>query len=206
MEFRKFSAHMILGIVVGVMVVLRVVWGFVGTRYARFGSFLFSPAAVVRYVREAVVGSGQRHAGHNPGSSCAIFAMLALVGLVVAMGLPASNGIEAVEELHEIASYALLAVIVVHVAGVVLYTVRHRENVTLSMIDGFKEGSPTDAIRSSRPLAAWALVAAVVLLTAGLFRNHDRAKGLTKLPVLGTVIQLGEHEHNEQGEEDGHER
>ncbi len=209
-ESSIFSAHMILGIVVGVMVVLRVVWGFVGTRYARFGSFLFGPATVVRYVREAVAGSGQRHTGHNPGSSYAIFAMLALVGLVVATGLLVSNGSEAVGELHEIASYALLAVIVVHVAGVVLYTVQRRENITLGMIDGFKEGSPADAISSNRPIAAWALVAAVVLLTAGLFRNYDRSKGITKFPVLGTVIQLGEHEENEQGEEegeeDGHER
>ena len=209
-ESSTFSAHMIIGIVVGIMVALRIVWGFVGTRYARFGSFLFSPTAVVRYTKEAVAGSGQRHTGHNPGSSYAIFAMLALVGVVVATGLLMSNGSEAFEGLHEIASYALLAVIVVHIAGVVFYTLQHRENVTLSMIDGIKEGSPKDAISSSRPLAAWTFVVLVVLLTAGLFRNYDRARGLTKLPVFGTVIQLGEHEENEQGEEegeeDGHER
>ena len=187
-----FSAHMILGIVLGLMVVLRVIWGFVGTMYACFGSFLFSPSTVVKYVKDAFAGSGRRYVGHNPGSSYAIFAMLALVGLVVTTGLLVSSGNEATEELHEIASYALLAVIMVHVVGVIWYTVRHRENITLSMITGIKEGSPTEAIRSSRPLAAWVFVAAVGFLAVGLFRNHDRLKGQTKLPILGTVIQLDE--------------
>jgi len=194
-----FSAHMILGIVLGLMVVLRVIWGFVGTRYACFDSFLFSPSTVVKYVKDAIAGSGQLYLGHNPGSSYAIFAMLALVGLVVTTGLLVSSGNEAAKELHEIASYALLAVIVVHVVGVILYTMRHRENITLSMITGIKEGSPAEAIRSSRPLVAWVFVAAVGFLAVGLFRNHDRSKGLTKLPILGTVIQLGEHEERGQG-------
>jgi cytochrome bd-type quinol oxidase subunit 2 len=152
----------------------------------------------VKYVKDAFAGSGQRYVGHNPGSSYAIFAMLALVGLVVTTGLLVSSGNEAAEELHEIASYALLAVIMVHVVGVIWYTVRHRENITLSMITGIKEGSPTEAIRSSRPLAAWVFVAAVGFLAVGLFRNHDRLKGQTKLPILGTVIQL-------DGEEGGQE-
>lgn len=197
-----FSFHMILGIVLGVMLVMRVFWGFVGTTYARFDSFLFSPAAVAQYVKEAVTGSGQRHTGHNPGSSYAIFAMLALVALIVATGLLVPNGSEVAEELHEIASYALLAVIAIHIIGVVVYTARHRKNITMSMIDGTKDGSPSEAIRSSRPLTAWLMVAAVVLLTAGLFRNYDRAGGLTTLPIIGTVIYLGENEAEDNERDD----
>ena len=48
-----FMIHMILGIVLGLMVVMRVVWGVVGSRYARFGSFLFSPSKVLSYVQGA---------------------------------------------------------------------------------------------------------------------------------------------------------
>jgi cytochrome b len=68
-----FSAHMILGIVLGVMVVLRIVWGFVGTRHARFTSFLFSPVSLMRYVLGALKSSEPRSIGHNAGSSYAIF-------------------------------------------------------------------------------------------------------------------------------------
>ena len=64
-----FMIHMILGIVLGLMVAMRVVWGFVGSRYALFDSFLFSPAKVLSYIRGAFTGQERQYVGHNPGSS-----------------------------------------------------------------------------------------------------------------------------------------
>lgn len=189
-----FMIHMILGIVLGLMVAMRVAWGFVGSRYARFGSFLFSPVKVLSYIRGAFTRQERQYVGHNPGSSYGIFAMLILLGMAVATGLMMSGGNEAAEELHTASSYALLAVVGVHLIGVVWYSVRHRENITLSMITGTKVGESADAIPSSRPLAALVFVAAVGIVTAGLFQNFDRTKGQTKLPFLNTVIPLGEVE------------
>jgi cytochrome b len=146
-----FSAHMIVGIVIGVLVVMRVVWGFVGSRYARFASFMHSPASVMSYVQGAFTGRDERQIGHNPGSSYAIFAMLLLSGLTVVTGLMMSFGIEEGEELHAASAYTLAAVVAVHVVGVVWYSIRHRENITLSMITGKKEGELSDAIYSSHP-------------------------------------------------------
>jgi cytochrome b len=190
-----FPVHMLLGIVLGAMVVLRLIWGFTGSRHARFDAFLFTPATVWKYVKSALTATEPRYVGHNPGSSYAILAMLVLLGVVVATGLLMSSGSEAAEELHSVAAYALLAVVVVHVLGVGWHTIRHRENISLSMITGRKEASPDDAIPSSRPLAALAFVAIIGFLAVGLFRNYDPAKSQTSLPFLNTVIHLGEGEH-----------
>jgi cytochrome b len=103
-----FAVHMLLGAVMGLMVVLRVLWGFVGSRYARFGSFAFGPGDVLAYLKGTVSGEGKRYIGHNPGSSVAIWAMLGLtLGLGVSGALMSTN--EALEEVHEVLAYALLA-------------------------------------------------------------------------------------------------
>jgi cytochrome b len=189
-----FAVHMIIGIVVGFMVVLRVVWGFVGSKYARFGSFLYSPLRVLNYMRGAFTGAEQRHLGHNPSSSYAIFAMLFLTCMAVFTGLMMSFGLEAGEELHEALSYALAAVVAVHVLGVVWYSARQRENITLSMITGTKAGDPDAAIPSSHPIVGVVFLVAVIVITGGLLKNYDQASGQTKLPFLNTVIPLGEGE------------
>ena len=116
----------------------------------------------------------RQYVGHNPGSSYGIFAMLILLGMAVVTGLMMSGGNEAAEELHAASSYALVAVVAVHLIGVVWYSVRHRENITLSMITGTKAGEPDDAIPSSRPIAALVFVAVVGIVTVGLFQNFDR--------------------------------
>jgi cytochrome b len=185
-----------IGIVLGALLVLRLLWGFVGTRYARFGSFLFGPAAVAKYLKGVVTGKSDRHVGHNPASSWANFVMYAGVAAVVGSGLMISGGNEAFEEVHQVAVYALLAVAAVHVAGVVVHTVRQRENITLSMITGRKNAEEQAAIRSAAPVPALLLLASMALLGGGLLRNYDPATKRTVLPLVGTSIGLGEAEHD----------
>lgn len=188
-----FMIHMILGIVLGLIVALRVVWGVIGSRYARFNSFLFSPAKVLDYFRSAFTGKEEReHIGHNPGSSYGIFAMLFLLGMAAVSGLLMTGGNEFAEELHTASSYALLAVVAVHITGVIWYSIRHGENITLSMVTGTKFGEPSEAIPSNRPIAALVFIAVVAFVTVSLFQSFDRTKGQTKLPFLNTVITLGE--------------
>ncbi len=191
-ESSWFQAHMILGVVLGLMLVFRIGWGIVGSRYARFGSFLFGPRDLWNYLRGAFTGNDHRFVGHNPGSAYGILVMLFLLGTVVVTGLAMSGGNEAVEELHEIAAYALMAVIVIHIVGVMWYSVRHRENLTLSMFTGSKMGEPNDAISSSRPISALVFVALVVYVTLSLFQNYDQTKHQTRLPFVNTLVTLGE--------------
>lgn len=201
-EGRLFPGHMLLGAVAALLVVLRVVWGLLGSRYARFGSFAFGPASVLEYARGIFTGEGRHHLGHNPGSSVAIFGMLALtLGVAVTGALMSSFG-DVVKELHEVLAYSLIGVAGVHVLGVIVHTVRRRENITLAMIDGHKAGEPAQAIRSSHPLVAAALLGLTAMWSAALVRGYDGASRSVVLPGLGTRLALGEAEQQEGGGRD----
>lgn len=194
-----FPYHSIIGLTLALMVTLRLVWGVAGTRYARFRSFLFMPDKVVAYAAGVFTGKGPRHIGHNPGSAYAIFTMLALMLALAVTGVMMGRGNESVEELHEYFAYAMLAVIAAHVVGVVVHSVRHRENIVASMVHGHKAAEADDAIRSSRPLVAIAFLAVTGLWAAGLLRNYDATAQTTTLPLLGTALQLGEGEDEAEG-------
>lgn len=203
-----FPYHAIIGLVLGAMVALRIVWGIAGTRWARFGSFVFGPGEVARYTIGALVGGGKRYIGHNPGSAVAIFAMLALMLGLAVTGTMMARGNEGPEELHELMAYAMCAVVGVHILGVVLHTVRHRENLTLSMIRGTKDVDAAEGIGSSRPVTAVVFLALVGSLAAGLLRNYDAAAKSTTVPLVGMVLQVGEAESEEGqgGRTEEHER
>lgn len=195
-----YPYHAILGLGIAFMVALRVVWGFVGTRHARFRSFVFGPGAVLSYFRTVVTGTGATHAGHNPASAYAIFAILALVVAQATTGVLLATGNEGAKELHELVAYALLGVVGAHIAGVVLHTLRHRENITGSMIHGRKEGAEDHAIGSARPVAG----VVFLVLTAGwlgaILSGYDASTRTARFPLLGTVLSLGEAE-DEHGDE-----
>ncbi len=202
-----FPYHAVIGLTLGAIVVVRIVWGFIGTRHARFGSFAFGPVAVLGYLRDALVGGGRRHAGHNPGSAWAIFAMLFLVLGLGATGVMMGRGYEGVKEVHEVLAYTMLGVVGLHLLGVVFHTVRHRENIALSMIRGTKTGAPGDAIRSARPVAGLVVLAVIGGWAFALVRNYDAATRTTTVPIWGASLQLGEGEGREGGEGGGgHER
>ena len=184
-----FQIHMLLGLIATFLVILRVIWGIVGTRYARFGSFIFGPGELFSYMRGVFRRAGERHVGHNPGSAYAIYAMLLLsLGLAVSgVLLPARKSLE---EPHEIMAYLMALAVGAHVAGLVWHTIRHRENIALSMIDGKKVGEASAALASSRPLAGLVLLT----LSAGwaflVFEGHDAQR--RQLTLFGQTIRLGE--------------
>ncbi len=194
-----FPYHMIIGLVLGMMLILRIVWGFVGTRYARFGSFLFGPGAVIGYFKGILIGGGRRYVGHNPGSSYAIFAVLAITLLIVASGLLMSGGGEVFEEVHSVASYVLLALVAVHLVGIIVHMIRHRENIAASMVTGTKAGEPGNAIGSAKPITAIVFILVTAFWAGGLIRNYNSGTQQTTLPLLGVAVQLGESEHGEEG-------
>lgn len=192
-----FKLHMLLGGVMAFMVLLRVVWGFVGSRHARFSAFVFGPRAVFDYLSRALRGQETHHAGHNPGSSVAIFLMLALALGLAGTGALMSSGGELVEEAHEVLAYLMVATVAAHVAGVVWHTVRHRENLARSMIDGCKVAPADQAVPSTHPLVAAVFLGLVGLWTVGLVQGYDPATQRVTLPLVGASITLGEEEHEE---------
>lgn len=152
--------HVTLGYTMLGLVGFRILWGLVGTRHARFGTFVRGPAAVARYIGALLRGRPEHTTGHNPAGALAIVALLALTLAVAASGWSAFNDVggEWLKELHEGAATLMLAIVGVHVAGVVISSWLHRENLVGAMISGRKHANPQDAIRS-----AWRSVAALML-------------------------------------------
>lgn len=158
---RLRNVHVMLGYTVLGLLTFRLVWGFVGTRHARFKSFAYSPLAAVRHLRDELTGRAARYVGHNPAGSWAIYGLLLLGAATGITGYLTFNEIggEAFEEVHEVFANAWLLLVVVHVAAVVLSSIAHRENLVRSMITGDKpvaigEAPPRNARALGVTLAA----------------------------------------------------
>jgi len=124
------------------LVALRFVWGFVGTKNARFADFVRSPWTSFAHLSEMLRGRERRHVGHNPVGGMMILALMAgIFGLGVTgwmMTLDAPGGAEWLEEAHEILANLLLVLVGLHVAGVAYGSLRHNENLIFAMLTGRK--------------------------------------------------------------------
>lgn len=201
-EGRLFVVHMWLGGTAAFMVILRLLWGLFGTRYARFGAFDLRPSALFAYLKAALTGKADRPAGHNPATAWAAVAMFVIVLGLALTGAFMSSGGEAFEEVHEVLAWAMIAIVGVHVAGIVWHTIRFRENIAQTMVDGKKEADPSAAIPKTHALAGVAFLALTGLWAGGLYGGYDAATHSVTLPLVGTTLQLGEGEEDEHGEHD----
>jgi cytochrome b len=177
--------HVTLGYTMAGLVGFRLVWGLVGTRYARFASFVRGPKAVARYLSSLVQGRPEHHVGHNPAGALAIVAMLGLTLVITSAGWAIFNdlGGEWLEEAHELAANLMLAVVGVHVAAVVLSSKLHGENLVAAMIHGRKKASPSEGARSPWRTVAALMLAAVLGFWAWQWQNaptpSDQAASLS---------------------------
>ena len=156
--------HVTLGYTLGGLVAFRLVWGLVGTRYARFANFVRGPQAVLTYLRSLRKGQPQHHLGHNPAGAVAIVLLLLASVAVVGSGWALYNDVggEWLSELHDIAANSMLLVVAIHIAGVLVASRLHRENLVRAMVTGQKNGAPADGIRRTRAALAVLLVLAVL--------------------------------------------
>lgn len=161
---RLRNVHVTLGYTVMGLIAFRVLWGLIGSRYARFSSFLYGPVAAVRYLRDSLAGRPSQYAGHNPAGSWAVYAIL-LLG--IATGVSGylnfhDLGGEGMEEVHEVFANAWLIVVGVHVFGVIFSSIAHRENLARAMITGYKQGAGSASIPGSAPAVGVAMAVAVL--------------------------------------------
>lgn len=142
---RLQNLHHLCGYTALGLIGFRLVWGFVGNRHARFADFVRGPAEVGAYLRSIANGQPRHYIGHNPAGALAILLLLALGLLVGASGWANLNDIggEWMEELHEGLAAAMLAVAGLHLIGVVVGSLLHRENLVKAMITGTKKTRDT---------------------------------------------------------------
>jgi cytochrome b len=149
--------HRWIGYGILVLIVVRLVWGFVGSAYARFSNFVPTPSALWRYVKALSAGREPRYIGHNPAAAIMMITLvllLAFCGITGWMqGLDAFWGNEWVQDVHKVSAYAILALAGVHALAAVVESLRHHENLIWSMITGRKRppaGSDFDHATASR--------------------------------------------------------
>jgi cytochrome b len=184
--------HFRLGFLALGLIVFRLVWGFVGGRWSRFGSFVRSPVTVWRYLRGGsadAAGPGGQEVGHNPLGGWSVLALLAVLGLQVATGLVADDEIANLGPLNRFVSTetALLAtswhrgvgeklligLVLLHIAAIVFYRVRRGLDLTRPMWTGDKllpSHTPASADGAAQRLRALVLALVVAALVAWVVR------------------------------------
>lgn len=171
-ELEALEVHEWCGYTLLVLVAFRIVWGFIGSRHARFSDFLRSPAAAIRYLR----GQEPEREGHNPAGGWAVVAMLCLLLAQAVTGLFNSDDVgftgplvhavdkgvaDALAEWHEINFNLLLALVALHVGAVLFYLVRRQRNLIRPMLTGGESSS------GAAPAPLW-LALVVLAVLAGL--------------------------------------
>lgn len=176
--------HVVAGSLLGVLIIFRVIWGVTGTQYARFHEFSFGFKAVLSYLKGLLNGSAMRHLGHNPAGGWAIFALF-ILGLsivitgIVTLSAEEGHGIlvgvipywmgEYSKEFHEIFTSVMLALVLIHISGVLFESIFHKENLVWSMLTGKKQVLDDEHSLhiKQHPLVAFLLLGGIVF--AALF-------------------------------------
>ena len=171
--------HFRLGYVVFTLLAFRVLWGLVGGRWSRFASFIYAPATTLRYLRGQSRADEHHEVGHNPLGAFSVFGLLAILAAQIGTGLFADDEISNTGPLIKLVSGAtsalltkwhksfgqwlIITLVLLHVAAIVYYFVRKKQNLVRPMLVGDKALGP-DVPASVDSAASRAL--ALVLLGA----------------------------------------
>ncbi|QKT03550.1 cytochrome b/b6 domain-containing protein [Ectothiorhodospiraceae bacterium 2226] len=148
--------HTLAGYAAFAIVLVRLPWGLIGSRRARFSDFVRPPRVALRYLGDLLRGRAARHLGHNPAGGLMILALLVAIPLMALTGmatLAVEEGAgplagllagsphwlaETLEETHEVLANLLLVLVLLHIAGVLVESLLHRENLVRAMFTGNK--------------------------------------------------------------------
>ena len=136
------KVHIAAGYTIGVLLAMRVLWGFIGPRHARFASFVRPPSRILADLRDAVLMRAPRYLGHNPAGGAMIIALIAMIAGTCVTGYMMTTtaywGAKWVEHVHEALANMTVALIALHVLGVIVASFEHRENLVKAMVTGWK--------------------------------------------------------------------
>lgn len=178
------AVHVFLGYLMLGLVSFRLLWGVIGSPYARFRTFWFGPRAALAYLRQLLRGQAARHIGHNPAGSLAIYLLLLFtvaigVSGILTLGGEEQHGLAAawlnvaqgqqMKTLHEAAAIGMLLLVLCHVAGVLVESWLHRENLVRSMLTGQKLAGTTPPLTRPRTGVASVMLGLMLVFAAGWF-------------------------------------
>jgi cytochrome b len=161
-EDHFLTLHVYAGYSILSLILLRIIWGFTGPRYARFSNFVTRPAVSIRYVFDSLTGRAKRYLGHNPAAAAMIVMLLLSLLLTTFTGIAAYGAIESagplgsilgnigehgedlMEEVHEFFANFTLLLVAIHVSGVLIESWLHGENLVKSMVHGYKLADTQD--------------------------------------------------------------
>lgn len=136
------TLHQWAGYAAAVLVAFRLVYGLAGPTYARFDQFIRGPRTTAAYAKDVISGRESRYVGHNPLGALMVVTLLAMMAAMAVTGwlmtTDAYWGVEWVEDLHGALANVMLGLVILHVAGVLMASLRHRENLVRAMITGRK--------------------------------------------------------------------
>ena len=171
--------HGRIGLAIVGLIVFRLVWGLIGSRHARFASFVPTPTALAAYLR------GQwRGVGHNPLGALSVIALLLLIAAQLGSGLLANDDIafhgplfaliskelsDRLTGIHELSSTLLIALIAVHLCAIAFYAHIKKDKLVKPMVTGWKEVDPELGDQSSDGVRSVALVIALAVALAAAY-------------------------------------
>jgi cytochrome b len=163
--------HVLSGWVAAVLIVFRLVWGFIGGEHSRFSDFI-RPSRIGHHISGLAHGKMEPTLGHNPLGGVAVVILLALSAITIWTG---AFGGEAAEELHEIVAWVLLGMVAVHVLAVIVMSMLERESLIRAMVRGDKPATRHPGARDARTPGAVALFVGgvVVIGTSYLILQYD---------------------------------
>jgi cytochrome b len=208
-ESTAFAIHMLFGLTMLLIVLLRTIIGVCGSQYTKFSDFKLNLNQLVQYMAGIFKGSDRKWDGHNPASSWAavIMFMLAFGLAVTGIFMVFIQHSDVLEEVHEILANSFFVIVILHVSGVMIHNLKHRDDLSSSMISGYKSGVSNEAksVKSNNGLAILILTT-IVIFNVLLWSNFSFEQGT--LNIGGNSYQLtepNEHGIRESKEEDDHE-
>jgi cytochrome b len=172
-EEERFDVHQWTGYTVLVLVISRIVWGFIGSRHSRFTDFVVGPARVLAYLR----GQGSSSVGHNPLGGWSVLLLLSLLLAQAISGLFNSDDVlfsgplyywadsdfrDAMGVVHDVAFNGLLALVCLHVVAVLYHQLKLKEKLLQAML----RGNAVGRVGTEAPAPWWRAV--IIALLVGL--------------------------------------
>ncbi len=180
LDIHVFAGYLFLG-----LLLFRLIWGFIGSKYAKFSNFPYSK--IWHYLTTLFSVNRQHFLGHNPAGSLAVFVILSLGVIVAITGLLTLGGEErhgplagiigfalgdSFHQWHEIIAWFMLGIIGIHILGVLTESWLHNENLIKAMITGFKSTTNKSTSVPKHKIIAIFLISLVITGIVSYFNGY----------------------------------